>query len=283
MPQLSDRLLASIRRVGSPTCIGLDPVLEKLPASVRAEHWEPVAAIRAFCHEVIKASAPHAAAVKFQSACFERYGGNGIALLHHLITEAATLGLTVILDAKRGDIGISAEHYAAAAAASGAHAITVNAYLGLSTIEPYLKAGLGVFILVRTSNPDSDAIQSHKLADGRTLAEMMADHVAQLGDRHRGAAGLSNVGAVVGATKAEDALALRARMPHQIFLIPGYGAQGGTAQDIKAMLAGRPATDGSILVTASRSVIYAFEPNDANWPASIAAAAQKFKDELRAL
>jgi orotidine-5'-phosphate decarboxylase len=279
----SDRLLASIRRIGAPTCIGLDPVLEKLPAAVRAEHWEPLAAIRAFCHEVIKAAAPHAAAVKFQSACFERYGGSGLTLLHHLTADAAALGLTTILDAKRGDIGISADHYAAAAVASGAHAITVNAYLGLSTIDPYLKSGLGVFILVRTSNPDSDAIQSHKLADGRTLAEMMADHVAQLGDRHLGTAGLSDVGAVVGATKAEDARALRARMPHQIFLIPGYGAQGGTAADIREMLSGRPATDGSILVTASRSVIYAFEPNDPNWQTSVASAAQKFNQELRSL
>jgi len=279
----SDRLLTSIRRIGAPTCIGLDPVLEKLPASIRAEHWEPVAAIRAYCHQLLHAVAPHAAAVKFQSACFERYSAPGIALLHHLISEAANLGLTIILDAKRGDIGISAEHYAAAAVASGAHAITVNAYLGLSTIDPYLKSGLGVFILVRTSNPDSDAIQSHKLADGRTLAEMMADHVAQLGDRHLGSAGLSNVGAVVGATKAEDALNLRARMPHQIFLIPGYGAQGGTAADIRAMLSGRPATDGSILVTASRSVIYAFDAEDQNWQASVTRAAKAFAHELQGL
>lgn len=279
----SDRLLASIRRAGSPTCIGLDPVLDKLPAAVRAEHWEPVAAIRSFCHHVIHAAAPHAAAVKFQSACFERYSAPGIALLHHLISEASTLGLTIILDAKRGDIGISAEHYAAAAIASGAHAITVNAYLGLSTIDPYLKSGLGVFILVRTSNPDSDAIQSHKLADGRTLAEMMADHVAQLGERHLGTCRLSDVGAVVGATKAEDALALRARMPHQIFLIPGYGAQGGSAADIRTMLAGKSPLDGSVLVTASRSVMYAFRDADAKWQDSVAAAAKQFNQELRTI
>lgn len=279
----SDRLLNSIRRVNSPTCIGLDPVLEKLPAAVRAEHWEPVAAIRAFCHGVIQASAPHAAAIKFQSACFERYGGPGLTIMRELINEAATAGLTILLDAKRGDIGISAEHYAAATVTLGAHAITANAYLGPSTIEPYLKAGLGVFILVRTSNPDSDAIQSTKLADGRTVAEMFADYTAALGDKNMGTMGLSNVGAVVGATKAEDSLALRKRMPHQPFLIPGYGAQGGTAADIKAMLAGHPITSGHMLVTASRSVIYAFKPEDPSWTVSVASAAQNFAQELRAL
>jgi len=283
MPQFSDRLLAAIHRVGSPTCIGLDPVLEKLPASVRAEHWEPVAAIRSFCQGVIKSSAPHAAAIKFQSACFERYGGPGMTLLHHLVNEAAALNLTIILDAKRGDIGISAEHYAAAAVALGAHAITVNAHLGPSTVEPYLAAGLGIFILVRTSNPDSDSIQSAKLADGRTVAEMFADYTAALGEKHLGACGLSNVGAVVGATKAEDSKSLRARMPRQPFLIPGYGAQGGTAADIRAMLDGKSATDGTILVTASRSVIYAFTQADTHWEAAVATAAQKFNQELRAL
>lgn len=283
MPQFSDRLLASIQRVNSPTCIGLDPVLEKLPASIRAEHWEPVAAIRVFCRQIIQAATPHAAAIKFQSACFERYGGPGITMMRELINEATLAGLTVLLDAKRGDIGISAEHYATATVALGAHAITVNAYLGPGTIEPYLSAGLGVFILVRTSNPDSDSIQSAKLADGRTVAEMFADYTAALGDKHMGMRGLSNVGAVVGATKAEDSLNLRKRMPHQPFLIPGYGAQGGTAQDIKAMLAGHAVTSGHILVTASRSVIYNFKSEDPNWADSVAAAAKAFAQELRAL
>lgn len=279
----SDRLVSTIRRVGSPVCIGLDPVLEKLPSAVKAEHWEPLAAIRSFSHHVIHAAAPYAAAIKFQSACFERYGGQGVTLLQHLMNDAAGLGLVVILDAKRGDIGISAEHYAAAAANAGAHAITVNAYLGPSTVEPYLAAGLGVFVLVRTSNPDSDAIQSHKLTDGRTVAELMAEEVAKLGAKHRGEHGLSNVGAVVGATKAEDTKSLRAKMPRNPFLIPGYGAQGGTADDIRTMLAGKSPLDGTVLVTASRSVIYAFEPDDASWTSSVNSAAEKLNRELRTI
>lgn len=283
MTAFADRLAARVARTGAPTCVGLDPVFDKLPAAVRAEHWEPVAAIRAFCHAVIRASADHAAAIKFQSACFERYGAPGFAAMRELISEAAGAGLAVVLDAKRGDIGISAEHYAAATASMGAHAITANAYLGLSTIEPYLAAGLGVFILVRTSNPDSDAVQSLKLSDGRTVAEMMADYASTLGEKHIANCGLSNVGAVVGATKAEDAAALRRRMPRQIFLVPGYGAQGGTKEDIRRMLAGRTATDGSILVTASRSVIYPGKAEDADWKAAIEAAASTFAADLRTL
>jgi orotidine-5'-phosphate decarboxylase len=276
----ADRLLAAIRRAGSPAGVGLDPVLEKLPQSIRARHSEPAAAITAFGRGVLEAIAPYAGVVKLQSACFERYGAAGVRALEETAARAVALGLIVVLDAKRGDIGISAEHYAAAAAALGADAVTVNAYLGPGTLEPFLAAGLGLFVLVRTSNPDSDAVQSLELTDGRTVAEMMADHVAALGRRSTGAGGYSDVGAVVGATKAADGRALRLRMPDQIFLVPGYGAQGGTAADIRAMLDDR---GGGVLVTASRSVIYAFEPDDETWPAAVAAAAAGFAAELKAI
>lgn len=279
----SDRLIEAVRAAGSPTCVGLDPVLEKLPAPVRAAHAEPVEAIGAFCRGVVKSVAGLVAAVKFQSACFERYGAPGVAALWGLQKDAAAEGLAVVLDAKRGDIGVSSEHYAAGAASSGAHAITVSGYLGSKTIEPFLAARLGVFVLVRTSNPDSDAIQSPRLADGRSVAELVADEVASLGASRLGRQGYSEVGAVVGATKAEDGRALRARMPRQIFLVPGYGAQGGTADDIRALLDGRTDTGGGVLVTASRSVIYAFEAGDAGWEKAIKRAAMKFAEEIRSV
>jgi orotidine-5'-phosphate decarboxylase len=277
----SDRLVDAIRAAGSPVCVGLDPVLEKLPAGVRAGNAEPAGAIAAFSRGVVRAVAGHAAAVKFQSACYERYGAAGVAALWELQHEASEAGLAVILDAKRGDIGVTAEHYAAAAAASGAHAVTVNGYLGPKTLEPYLGAGLGIFALVRTSNPDSDAVQSPKLTDGRTVAEMMADHVAGLGASRIGRHGYSDVGAVVGATKAEDGRALRARMPRQVFLVPGYGAQGGTADDIRALQDGRAETGGGVLVTASRSVIYAFDAGDAKWEKAVERAAIVLATEIR--
>jgi orotidine-5'-phosphate decarboxylase len=283
--RFSDRLVEAVRSLGAPTCVGLDPVLEKLPTSMRS--GDPIAGIEEFCRGVLGAVAGVCPIVKLQSACFERYGGAGVGCLERLIAEARGLGLLVLLDAKRGDIGISAEHYAHAGLgtdeAPRADAMTVSGYLGADAVEPFIRPGRGVFVLVRTSNPGSDGVQSVKLADGRTVAEMMADQVAALGSARLGRHGYSDVGAVVGATKAEDGRALRARMPKQIFLAPGYGAQGGTADDIRALVDGRPECGGGVLVTASRSVIYAFDPGDRAWTKAVARAALKFGDEIRAV
>lgn len=250
-----DSFASLVQRVGCAACVGLDPVVEKLPPGLSSD---PATAVEEFSKGIIDSIRGTIAVIKPQSACFERYGSAGFRALERTIAHAKSAGLWVVLDAKRGDIGISAEHYAAAAANLGADSITVNAYLGPSTLEPYLAAGLAVFALVRTSNPDSDAVQSVGCTDGRTVAQMVAGHVATLGSRHMGTTGLSAVGAVVGATKAADATALRAIMPNQVFLIPGYGAQGGTLSDVRGMAragAGSVAGNG-VLVTASRSVIY---------------------------
>ena len=277
----SDRLSGRIARVGSAVCVGLDPVLNRLPQAVRAEHWEAPAAIESFSRGVIDAVGGVAAAVKPQSACFERYGSKGVAALERVCAHARALGLVVVLDAKRGDIGISAEHYAASAIHLGADAITVNAYLGTETVEPYLLAGLGVFALVRTSNPGSDEIQSAVLGDGRSVGELVGDRVARLGASRVGSCGLSDVGAVVGATKSGDAAALRERMPDQVFLIPGFGAQGGTADDVRAMCRpGEPAETAGVLATASRSVIYA---DGADWKQAVADAVASFAREVAGL
>jgi orotidine-5'-phosphate decarboxylase len=285
----SDRLIDAIRQAGAPTCVGLDPVLDKLPAVLRSRE-DPVDAIQEFCSGVLDAVAGVCPVVKFQSACFERYGPAGIEALRDLTRAAHQRELAVVLDAKRGDIGVTAEHYRYAAfggdrggPSHGADAMTVSGYLGMDTVESFTSPGHGLFVLVRTSNPGSDGVQSLKLADGRTVAEMMADHVAALGAKHLGSHGYSDLGAVVGATKAQDGRALRARMPRQIFLVPGYGAQGGTADDIRALLDGRPECGGGVLVTASRSVIYAFDAADAAWAKSIKRAALKFTDEIRAV
>ncbi|MFN7021978.1 MAG: orotidine-5'-phosphate decarboxylase, partial [Phycisphaerales bacterium] len=174
--------------------------------------------------------------------------------------------------------------------AHAADAVTLNGYLGSDTIEPFLaRAGRGVFVLVRTSNPGSDAIQAQRLADGRTVAELVADEVAALGRApgRLGACGLSSVGAVVGATKSAEAVALRARMPETIFLVPGYGAQGGTLDDLKPMLRSTAsAADSGVLVNASRSVLYPTNPANpegSDYTAPIREAATRFADELRSL
>jgi orotidine-5'-phosphate decarboxylase len=277
----ADALSNAIARIGSPACVGLDPVLESLPPSVRARHHEPLAAVAEFSHGVLKAITGVVPAVKFQSACFERFGSRGVALLEDLAIEAQKLGLVIVYDAKRGDIGTTAAHYAACAKRLGAHAITANGYLGKSGLTPFLDAGLGLFVLVRTSNPDSDDIQGTHLADGRTVGAMLADFVNNLGELSMAACGLSNVGAVVGATKSGEAKALRQRMPNQVFLIPGYGAQGGTAQDIKDMRRpGQPLHLAGVLVTASRSVIYAPASGDQPWQDAVVKAAKKLAAEI---
>ncbi|MFN0010658.1 MAG: orotidine-5'-phosphate decarboxylase [Phycisphaerales bacterium] len=304
----ADRLAAAVERAGSPVCVGLDPVLEKLPGELRSDAGASKSAadfdgtgrgtraIGRFCEGVIDAVAGVVPAVKLQSACFERYGGSGVDLLRALVQRVRAAGMVAILDAKRGDIGISAEHYAAAAfgpdGASGADAVTLSGYMGPDTMEPFLTdPSRGVFVLVRTSNPGSDVIQSQRLADGRTVAELVADQVAVLGQSRVGACGLSSVGAVVGATKPEDGPMLRARMPDQVFLVPGYGAQGGSAADIRGMLrmaassgstTGERAARAGVLVTASRSIIYP-TGGEADWRGAIGAAARRMAAEIGAI
>jgi len=144
---------------------------------------------------------------------------------------------------------------------------------------PFLGAGHGAFALVRTSNPSGDAVQSLRLADGRTVAEAVADLVAACGAERCGTSGFSALGAVVGATKPADAAALRGRMPRQMFLVPGYGAQGGGIDDVLPCF--RPDGRGA-LVTASRSVIYAFDPADRQWVDAVRRAADALRRELAA-
>ncbi|MCC7408912.1 MAG: orotidine-5'-phosphate decarboxylase, partial [Phycisphaeraceae bacterium] len=155
------------------------------------------------------------------------------------------------------------------------------------TLKPFIDVaraqGKGIFTLVRTSNPQSDAIQNHPLADGRTVAQMVADEVSKLGQAQGmlGPSGYSLVGAVVGATKPADAADLRRRMPRQIFLVPGYGAQGGQADDVRACF--NPDGQGA-LITASRSVLFAYEKTDTrDWTSPIAAAAEQMKREITAI
>lgn len=264
-----DRLLDRIEVVGAPVCVGLDPVVGRLPAwaggSTDAQR------VISFCRGVIDRTAGVAAAFKPQSACFERLGSHGFHALESAIEHARSAGVPVVYDAKRGDIGSTADHYAAAAAAMGADAITINAYMGPSTAQPYLDAGLGVFVLVRTSNADSGAVQSLKLADGGSVGDAMARLTRSLGEPTRGGRGMSDVGAVVGLTKAIEASHLRELMPDQVFLVPGYGAQGGSAVDLKPLLTHATTPGRGVLVNASRSVIYSDD---------IAGAAERMRDDL---
>jgi len=269
-----DELLNRVADKGAPICVGIDPVIDRLPARIREGAASPVRAIGHWVGDLLKAVEPFTPAVKFQSACFERYGAAGLACLEACITQAKLRGLAVILDAKRGDIGISAAHYAAGCL-SGADAVTINPYMGPDTMQPFIDQaaahGQGLFALVRTSNPGSDALQTLALADGRRVVDAVADMVVEAGKDHVGERGYSLLGAVVGATKADEIATLRKRMDQQLFLVPGYGAQGGSADDVKACF--KPDGTGAI-ITASRSVIYADDP---------AVAARQLHDEIAAL
>lgn len=264
-----DRLLDRIEAVGVPVCVGLDPVVDRLP--VWATGSGDAERVSSFCRGVIDRTAQVAAAFKPQSACFERLGSDGFRALEETIAYARSAGVPVVYDAKRGDIGSTADHYAAAALALGVDAITINAYMGPSTVQPYVDAGLGVFVLVRTSNPDSGAIQSQPLAAGGVVGDAMAGLTRSLGESTLGAHGMSDVGAVVGLTKASEAAHLRELMPRQVFLVPGYGAQGGSAADLKPLLAHESTPGRGVLVNASRSVIYADD---------VADAAERMRDDL---
>jgi orotidine-5'-phosphate decarboxylase len=291
----ADRLLDAIASKRSPVCVGLDPVLEKMPKAIarvldESQHYTqanvaPACVLERFCIGVIGAIAPFVPCVKIQSACFERYGSAGSSALRVIVAECRKQNLQVILDAKRGDIGVTAEHYASAAfdpiddTLRGACAdwLTINSYLGDDAMTPFLRPGHGAFALVRTSNPGGDVIQSLRLDDGRTVAQAVGEIVARVGSSHVGMRGYSSLGAVVGATKCDDAAALRKIMPQQVFLVPGYGAQGGGVDDVLPCF--NPDGTGAI-VTASRSVIYAFRADDPSWTESVGHAAAKFADEI---
>ena len=281
----ADTLTRRCVEVGAATCVGLDPVLDRLPTiSGGAPQTSPAQRIELFCRGVIDAAAEHAACVKPQLACFERWGAEGWRAYEAVVRHARESGLPVIADAKRGDIGVTSGHYAAGLLEgdAAADAVTLSPYLGMEALSPFLEAaqqhGKGLFLLVRTSNPGAGAVQSLTLDDGRTVAEAVADQVAAVGEASVGESGYANIGAVVAATTPDDAAALRQRMPKQIFLVPGFGAQGGDAASV------RPCFDAygrGAVVNASRSVIYAFEGQAGQWKDAVRDAAARFADDLR--
>lgn len=299
----ADRLLAAIEKKQSPICVGIDPILEMLPPEVAAEAQRDldspeaaIDAIFAFVTRILRIVAPLVPVVKFQSAYFEKYLSEGVEAYYSLIQEAHELGLLVIGDVKRGDIGSTASAYAAAhlipAEFDGAEenatpdAITVNPMLGLDTLDPFIKAAgefdKGLFVLVRTSNPGSAALQDAKLADGRTWSEMLADSLAPLAEQTRGTSGYSYIGAVVGATQPHTIQSLRQRLPNSIFLLPGYGAQGATAEMSRAAF-----VDGKgAIISASRSILYAHRtPKYASekWETSVKRAVREMRQEIESI
>lgn len=289
-PRFADRLLAAVAEKGSPVCVGIDPRGDRLPEALQTggDRGRTVERIGEFCWQVLQAVAPIVPAVKPQSAYFEALGPPGVETYFQVVRWAHELGLLVIGDVKRSDIGSTAEAYAAAhlAGPDKPDAVTVNPYLGRDGLEPFLdvcrREGKGVFALVRTSNPSAGEVQDVADAAGRKLYEHVADLIAGLGagEGLLGECGYSALGAVVGATYPAEARALRDRMLQQLFLVPGYGAQGATAEDCAASF--KPDGTGAI-VNASRSVLYAFARDEyahLDWPRAVEQAARDFAEDV---
>jgi len=247
---VTDILIEKILKTSNPTCVGLDTAFEYLPENMRkfCRNFSDVG--KAFIDynvsliDKLKDVIP---AVKVQAAYYEMYGPYGAAAYFATLREAKKAGLVVIADAKRNDIGSTAACYSKAylgetevngvsEPAFPSDYLTVNGYLGSDGIEPFLadckRCDKGIFVLVKTSNPSSGQFQNRRFASGETLYEAMGALVEEWGSASVGKYGYSDVGAVVGATHPEEAAILRELMPHTFFLIPGYGAQGGKADDL---------------------------------------------------
>jgi len=280
MNNFADRLSQRIRETGNPTVLGLDPLLDYVPDSIRSHFKkqcdDPELAVGLALYEfnkrLIDSVAGTIPAVKPQIAYYEKYGPHGLAALRQTISYARKAGMLVIADGKRNDIGNTAEAYASAwlgetqlpdgtaAAMNDADALTVNGYLGFDGIKPFVEVcaarGKGIFILVRTSNPSAGDLQDLVLHDGRKVYEAMAEKVAEWGTGLVGASGYSSVGAVVGATWPLQASRLRKLMPHALILVPGYGAQGATAEDAANNFG---SDGGGAIVNSSRSLMLAWK------------------------
>lgn len=269
----ADKLHERISKIDSRLVIGIDPYPERLfgessPFARAYPHFTPEKLLIEFCAILIETAEETACAVKPQAAFFESMGLTGIAVLSACLKAARTKGIPVIMDAKRGDIGSTAAAYAKAFLDPDsdffADALTVNPYLGPDTLEPFAraaaKAGSGLFVLVKTSNPGSGAFQDQILEEsGERLYTKVARAVTDLGAANIGRCGYSHVGAVVGATYPSELKALREVLSSSYLLVPGYGAQGGTAHDVRHAF--RPDGAGAI-VNASRSIDYAYEALD---------------------
>ena len=299
-----DQLIERIQKKKNPSVVGLDPTLPMMPGFLKDKYFQeygrtPEAAGKLFAEFnrcVIDAIADIVPAVKPQIAMYEKFGVPGLKAYQDTCRYASEAGLTVIGDIKRGDISSTAAAYAAhldGADIEGEKtetwredAVTVNPYLGTDGIRPFVDAcrteDKGIFVLVRTSNPSSAELQELLLSDGRMLYEAVADLTVQWGSECIGSSGYSEVGAVVGATHREQGEILRERMKQTFFLVPGYGAQGGTAEDV----AGFFDRDGmGALISSSRGITAAYQKDskytEKDFAEAAAEAAVRMRDALQ--
>ncbi|MDX2170879.1 MAG: orotidine-5'-phosphate decarboxylase [Deltaproteobacteria bacterium] len=290
----ADRLIARTRALGHPLCAGIDPHLPLIPPLFRQGDMAPAdprtaAAVADLLAAALPRLAPHVAVVKPQSAFFEILGWRGIRLLEEIVGQARAAGLPVILDAKRGDIGSTASAYAGyldGSAPLQADAMTVNPYLGRDTLAPFIDAAKaqqrGVFVLAKTSNPGAADFQD-RVMDGAPLYQHVASALAEPCAALRGASGWSSLGLVVGATHPAEHERLRAALPAALFLVPGYGAQGGTARDAVRGFVRRDGRLEGGVVSSSRGLLFPSAGNTADvrsWERALDESIARAVDEL---
>ena len=301
MISFADRLLTAIDAKATPACVGLDPRLDSIPSPVRdgfpgadTSSRQAAECILSFNCELIDVIAPLVPVVKPQIAFYEIFGGPGFDAYRKTVRYARERGLIVIGDVKRGDIGSTAAAYAKAHLVpddtdSAADAVTVNPYLGSDSVAPFIDVcrehGRGIFVLVRTSNPSAKELQDLETA-GEPFYVSVAKYVNDWGAGLIGERGYSSVGAVVGATWPQEAARLRELMPRSFFLVPGYGAQGGTADDVAPCF---NADGKGAIVNSSRGIIFAHqrEPwkqrfGERRWQQAVEAATKAMISDLRA-
>ncbi|MGN0667072.1 MAG: orotidine-5'-phosphate decarboxylase [Huintestinicola sp.] len=291
MTSAFDKLIAKIIETGNPTVVGLDPKLDYVPEYIKKECLEKhgkgtkaaAAAILKFNKAIIDAICDIVPAVKPQAAYYEMYGYHGVKALYKTIDYARSKGMYVIVDGKRNDIGATMEAYSTAYLGEtdifgdmtpvfGADALTVNGYLGTDGIAPALKTAGGIFVLVKTSNKSSGELQDRRLCDGKTIYETMGDMCEKWGAESIGEYGYSSVGAVVGATYPEMLAEMREKLPHTLFLVPGYGAQGGGAEGVAK---GFDKNGLGAIVNSSRAVMCAYKKEENCPETEFAAAARR--------
>lgn len=272
-----DRLIRRIDEKACPIVVGLDPLIQFIPYHIKQQALleygntkkAAAEAIFRFNQELLEATHLLIPAVKLQMACYELYGAEGVDVFHKTALLASSYDLTVIDDSKRNDIGSTAQLYALGhlgnpplikgeIVLNQPDFLTINPYIGSDTIDPFINEchnhNKGVFVLVRTSNPSAKEYQEAQI-DNKPLYERIACDLNVKAQELVGKSGFSSIGAVVGATWPDETIRLRAILPKSYFLVPGYGAQGGTADQVVAAFDG---TGYGALINSSRSIIFAY-------------------------
>ena len=287
----ADRVADAVARKQSQLVVGLDPRLDLLPMELRGEavlgRAAAASSVARFCKGIVDAVGPYVVAVKPQTAFFEALGSDGFRALEEVCDYARSAGLLVLVDAKRGDIGSTSRAYAEAYLEPRddgiplADAMTASPYLGLDSVEPFLAAcrrhGAGVFFLVRTSNAGAADVQDLVMSDARPLWHHVAELIHEWSEPLVGEKGMSSVGAVVGATHPRALSEARRLLPLSPLLLPGVGAQGATPADVARAFTAGPA---SALVTASRSVIFAYRDSEVDWRTAAGTEAQNLASQV---